>query len=194
MAKTTCAKFTYAGITSGGDGSEMVYTGGTMLDDYLAKAEINEERTNEKEYADGHQIDNEAIPTGVQMIMELVNNNDNIRTAVLGMAAASNAEGADLLLTEADPPFVGAGCLLANRYKGTVTWEGYWLHKVQFTSGGISAETRRDRTTWQHETINGNGVGVRLSASGPVAYYAYKGGMTEAAATAWLKGHAGIST
>ena len=189
MAITTCKKFTYAKYSSGGDGSAIVYTGGTMLEDYLAKAEINEERTDEKEYADGHLIDSEKIPTGVSMAMELVNNNDNIRKDVLGMEDAST----ELQLTEADPPFIGAGCLMANRFKGVVTWEGYWIYKIQFAMQGKSAETRRDRTSFQHESISGDGVGVKLASDGKIVYYAFKSGMTETAADAWLKTHAGIS-
>lgn len=192
MAKTTCKAFTYAKYSSGGDGSAISYTGGTMLDDYLAKVDITEDRTDEKEYADGHLIDSEKIPTGVSMVMELVNNNDDIKEDVLGLYADSTA--GEMMLTEADPPFVGAGCLVANRYKGTVTWEGYWIYKIQFTLNGVSAETRRDRTAWQHDTINGTGVGVVLSSGGATCFYAHKGGMTESAAVAWLKGHAGIST
>ena len=189
MAITTCKKFTYAKVSGGGNGSAVTYTGGTMLDDYLAKVDINEERTDEKEYADGHLIDSEKIPTGVSMAMELVNNNDNIRKDVLGMADATT----ELQLTEADPPFVGAGCLMANRFKGAITWEGYWIYKIQFAMQGKSAETRRERTSFQHESINGDGVGVKLASDGAIVYYAYKSGMTEAAAEAWLKGHAGIS-
>ena len=191
MAKTTCKKFTYAKYSSGGDGAAIVYSGGTMLDDYLAKVDITEDRTDEKEYADGHLIDSEKIPTGVSMVLELVNNNDDIKTDVLGYAEGSSGE---LTLTEADPPFVGAGCLMANRFKGTVTWEGYWIYKIQFTHQGVSAETRRDRTAWQHDTINGSGVGVVLAADGAACFYAHKSGMTESAAIAWLKGHAGIAT
>ena len=190
MAKTTCKKFTYAKYSSGGDGAAIVYTGGTMLDDYLAKAEITDDRTDEKEYADGHLIDSEKIPTAVHMVMELVNNNDDIKTDVLGLAEASS----EMQLTEADPPFVGAGCLMANRFKGTVTWEGYWIYKIQFAMQGKSAETRRDRTSFQHETISGNGMGVSLTSGGAVVYYAFKSGMTESAAETWLKGHAGITT
>lgn len=189
MAVTTCKKFTYAKVSGGGNGSAMTYTGGTMLDDYLAKVDINEERTNEKEYADGHLIDSEKIPTAVTMALELVNNNDNIRKDVLGMADATT----ELQMIEADPPFVGAGCLMANRFKGAVTWEGYWIYKIQFAMQGKSAETRRDRTSFQHESINGDGVGVQLAADGSIVYYAYKSGMTESAAVAWLKTHAGIS-
>ena len=191
MAKVTCAKFTYAKYSAGGDGSAAIsYTGGTMLEDYLAKCEITEERTDEKEYADGHLIDSEKIPTAVRMVMELVNNNDDIKTDVLGMAEGSSGE---MQLIEADPPFVGAGCLMANRFKGTVTWEGYWIYKIQFAHQGVSAETRRDRTAWQHDTINGDGVLVEPTVGGTKCYYAHKSGMTETAADAWLKSHAGIS-
>lgn len=194
MAKTTCAKFTYAKYSAGGDGSAAIsYTGGKMKDDYLAKVDIQEERTDEKEYADGHLIDMEKIPTGVSMTMELVNNDADICKDVLGMSEVGTSGAEELLLTEADPPFVGAGCLMANRHKGTVTWEGYWIYKIQFAPGGVSAETRRDRTSWQHETINGTGVLVQPAVSGSKCYYAHKKGMTESAAEAWLKSHAGIS-
>ena len=191
MAIVTCKAFTYAKYASGGDGSAISYTGGTMLEDYLAKAEITVDRTDEKEYADGHLIDSEKIPTAARMVMELVNNNDDIKKDVLGMTEGTSGE---LLLTDTDPPFVGAGCLFANRFKGEVTWEGYWIYKIQFAHQGVSGETRRDRTSWQHDTINGDGVAVQLAADGDVTYLAHKSGMTESAATAWLKGHAGIST
>ena len=189
MAITTCKKFTYAKYTSGGDGAAIVYGTGVMLDDYLAKVDINEQRTDEKEYADGHLIDSEKIPTAVSMALELVNNNDNIRKDVLGMAE-SNSE---LQLTEADPPFVGAGCLMASRFKGTVTWEGYWIYKIQFAMQGKTGETRRDRTAFQHESISGDGVGVQLTSAGDTVFYAFKSGMTESAAETWLKGHANIT-
>jgi hypothetical protein len=194
MAKTTCKKFTYAKYASGGAGGAISYTGGTMLTDYLAKVDITEERTDEKEYADGHLIDQEKIPTGVSMVMELVNSNADICKDVLGLAEVGSSGSEELQLTEADPPFVGAGCLMANRHLGVITWEGYWIYKIQFTHNGVSAETRKDRTAWQHETINGSGVGVQLTSGGAIAYYAHKKGMTEAAAETWLKGHAGIQS
>lgn len=192
MAKVTCKKFTYAKYSSGGDGSAVAYTGGVMLDDYLAKVEITTDRTDEKEYADGKLIDSEKIATAAHMTMELVNNNDDIRKDVLGMEASGDS--GELLLTEDDPPFVGAGCLMANRFKGTITWEGYWLYKIQFAHNGVSAETRRDRTAWQHDTINGDAVGVVITSGGKTCFLAHKSGMTESAAVTWLKGHAGIQT
>ena len=136
MAKVTCARFTFASIASGGSGSAVVYEDGVMLDDYLAKVDITEDRTSDDEYADGNKIDSEAIATGAHMVLELVNNNDDIRVGVLGFQEGANDE---LLLTSKDAPYVGAGCLMANRYKGTITWEGYWFYKIKFASSGTSA-------------------------------------------------------
>ena len=156
-----------------------------MMDDYLAKVDINEERTDEKEYADGHLIDSEKIPTAVTMVLELVNNNAQIKKDVLGLEEGTDGE---MQLTESDPP-----CVMANRFKGNITWEGYWIYKTQFAHQGVSAETRRDRTAFGHDSISGDGVGVQLAADGKVCFYAHKDGMTESAAIAWLRDHAGIS-
>ena len=139
MAITTCAMFTYAKYSAGGDGSAAIsYTGGTMLKDYLAKAEVTVDRTDEKEYADGHLIDSEKIPVAVNMVMELVNNTDAIKKDVLGMTEVGSSSSAELVLGDNDPPFVGSGVAFANRYKGTVTWECYWIYKVQFAHNGVS--------------------------------------------------------
>ena len=192
MAAVTCKFFTYAKVTGGGSGSAVTYSGGTMLDDYLAKVDINESRGDAKEYADGHLIDSEAVPTEVTMALELVNNNETIMKDVLGLAQPET--NGDLILTEADAPFVGAGCIIQDRFKGSSTYRAYWIYKAQFVSGGVTSSTRRDTTTWEHETITGTGVGVTLTSGGAVSYYAVKAGLaTEAAAIAWLKGKAGIS-
>ena len=190
MAAVTCKYFTYAKVTGGGENSAMTYTGGSMLNDYLAKVDINESRGDVKEYADGHLIDSEQIPTEVTMALELVNNNESIMKDVLGL----NTSGSDLELTDGDPPFVGAGCIIQDMFKGTSSYRGYWIYKAQFTSGGVSSSTRRESTTFEHETITGRGVGVTLTSAGTASFYAVKSGMaTEATAIAWLKGKAGIS-
>lgn len=190
MAAVTCKYFTYAKVTGGGAGSAVTYTGGSMLNDYLAKVDITESRGDVKEYADGHLIDSEQIPTEVTMALELVNNNENIMKDVLGLATA----GSDLELQDVDPPFVGAGCVIQDRFKGTSTYRSYWIYKAQFTSNGVSSSTRRENTTFEHESITGRGVGVILSTAGTASFYAVKSGQgTEAAAIAWLKGKAGIS-
>ena len=191
MAKTTCKGLTYAKYSSGGDGSAITYTGGKALTDYLCKVDIGENRGDVKEYADGHQIDSENILNYVTLALELANTNDDILKDFLGHVTDSN-DG--LLVTGADAPFIGCGFIVANRFKGTTTYEGYWFYKIQFTSGGVTANTRRDQTQFDHETINGSSSGVILTSGGDVIFYAHKTGLaTEALVRTWLNGKAGIT-
>ena len=193
MAKIGIKGLTYAKYSSGGDGSAMSYTGGKALDDYLAKADIGENRDNIKEHADDHQIDAENALNEVTLALELVNTNDDIKKDFLGHQTTSNT--GELVVTGKDAPFVGVGFIVKNRFKGTSTFEGYWFYKVQFSSGGVTANTRKEQTQFDHETINGSVQGVILSSGGDVLYYLHKDGeSTEAAIRTWLNALAGITS
>lgn len=194
MAKVTCKGLTYAKYSAGGDGAAVTYTGGKALTDYLCKVDIGENRDSVKEHADGHQIDSENQLNEVTLALELANANTDIKNDILGHITTGTGDSAESIVTGKDAPFVGIGFILANRFKGTTTYEAYWFYKMQFTSGGVSAQTRREQTEFQHETINGSGSGVTLSAGGDVYFYAYKDGLTtEAAARTWLNSKAGVS-
>lgn len=194
MAKVTCKGLTYAKYSTGGDGAAVTYTGGKALTDYLCKVDIGENRDSVKEHADGHQIDSENQLNEVTLALELANANSDIKNDILGHITSGTGDSAESIVTGKDAPFVGIGFILANRFKGTTTYEAYWFYKMQFTSGGVSAQTRREQTEFQHETINGSGSGVTLSAGGDVYFYAYKDGLaTEAAARTWLNSKAGVS-
>ena len=185
MAKTTCKKFTYAKYSSGGNDAAIVYTGGTMLTDYLAKVDIKEERTDEKEYADGHLIDRGNGLNALSLAFELANNDPDIKKDLLGHVEGSVP--GELDVTDADAPFVGVGFILCNRFKGVETYEGYWAYKVQFSSAGVSSSTRRESEQWEHETINGDTMGVTRTSGGDVVYYSHIDEQaTEAAVRAWL--------
>ena len=194
MAFTTCKGLTYAKYASGGDGNAVSYTGGKALVDYLCKVDQGEERTDVKEHADGHQIDSERILNGTTLALELAETDEDIRKDILGHVAASSGTPVEKSITGDDAPFVGIGFILSNRFKGTVTYEAYWYPKMQFVSGGVSVATRREQTEFQHETINGNGSGVKLSSDGKVTFVQYVDGLeTEAAARTWLNTKAGVS-
>lgn len=194
MAKVTCKGLTYAKVSGGGSGSAVTYTGGKALTDYLCKVDMGENRQEAKEHADGHQIDSEAILNEVTLALELANVDEDIKKDILGYTASGTGTNVELVVTGADAPFVGIGFILQNRFKGVSTYEGYWYYKMQFTSGGVSAETRREQTSFQHETLNGTGSGVIQSAGGQVEFRCEKlGSATEAAIRTWLNGKAGIS-
>lgn len=190
MAKVGIKCLTYAKYSSGGDGSSMVYSGGKMLEDYMARAELRENRANQKEYADDHQIDGENVLNNVTLLLELVNNCESIKTDMLGHVS----DGGDLIVTGDDPPYIGVGYITKNRFKGTTTFEPYWVYKIQMASDGVNAETKRENTAFGHENLNGEGMGVILTEGGKTFFYAHKDGLeSESLARAWLKTKAGIA-
>lgn len=195
MAFVTCKALTYAKYTSGGDGSAVVYTGGKMLTDYLCKVDQGENRGDVKEYADGHLIDAEKLLNEVTVNFELANTNSDVRGDILGHDSMGTGDNAYKRITDEDPPYVGIGFILSARFKGTVTYEAWWYYKASFVSAGVSVNTRRENTEFQHETINGTGVGVKFAdTDAHFSFVDYADGLaTEAAAIAWLKAKAGIS-
>jgi len=194
MAKVTCKGLTYAKYSAGGNDAAVTYTGGKAKVDYLCKVDIGENRDAVKEHADGHQIDSENMLNEVTLALELANTDSDIKKDILGHTSSGTGDNVENHVTGADAPFVGIGFILANRHKGTTTYEAYWFYKMQFTSGGVTANTRREQTQFDHETINGSGSGVTLSAGGAVEFYAYKDGLTtEQAARTWLNSKAGVT-
>ena len=191
MAKKTCKGLTYAKYVSGGDGSAIVYQGGKVKADYLCKVDIREDRADDKEYADGHRIDSDNRLNGSGLDLELANNDADIKKDVLGYLAGT-ADG-ELDVSEDDAPFVGVGFILCNRFKGVETYEGYWVYKIQFSTGGVTSNTRRESEQWEHETVNGESVSVKLTAAGDAIYYSQiLNQATEAAVRTWLNGKANV--
>lgn len=194
MAKKTCKGLTYAKYASGGAGTAVTYTGGKAKTDYLCKVDINESRGNEKEYADGHQIDSDNSLTAVDIVMELANNDDDIKKDLLGHITSGTGTNQSLVVTEDAAPFAGIGFILCNRHAGVETYEGYWFYKVQCSSAGITSSTKRDGANWEHESINGSVSGVIIENAGKARFYEHLDGQTtEAAVRTWLNGEAGIS-
>ena len=190
MAKIGIKGLTYAPYTSGGDGSAIVYGTGAKLDDYMIRADLSEERSDVKFYADDHQIDAENGMTGVSLSLELANLTDALEKAFLGYTDGTSNE---LHVTDGDAPFVGVGFIRKERFKGTATYKAVWIYKIQFSKDSDSAQTKGESIDFQTETLSGNAMGVTLAASGPVIYYSVLRAETEAAARTWLNGKAGIS-
>jgi phi13 family phage major tail protein len=113
----------------------------------------------------------------------------DMRQGMLGHTVASST----YTVTDAASPFVGVGFCLKNRYKGSVTYRCYWYHKVQFSEGQRSFNTKGENLEFQTEFLNGTAVGVQLTSGGAAIYYATKRADTETAARTWLNGKAGIT-
>ena len=193
MAKIGIKCLTYAPYTSGGEGSAIVYGTGVQLNDYMIRADVGEERVDVDFYADDHKIDTENSMTGVTLTLELANMTEALEKAMLGYVAESSTAGADLMITDASAPFVGCGFYRKERFKGAVSYKCYWVYKVQFNRDSDSTTTKGENLEFQTESVNGDAVGVQLTAAGPIVYYVTNRQETEAGAVAWLKTKAGIT-
>jgi len=191
MAKVGLKCLTYAPFTSGGEYTTVVYGTGVQLADYMIRADISEERGDVDFYADDHKIDSEKAMTGGSLSLELANMTDALEKAFLGYVQESSAS--DMTITDKDAPFVGCGFYRKERFKGTVTYKCFWFYKVQFAKDSDSTNTKGENTEFQTETLNGDVMGVTLTASGNVIYYVTNRKSTEADAVTWLKGKAGIT-
>jgi phi13 family phage major tail protein len=189
MAKIGLKCLTYAPFTSGGEYTSITYGTGVMLNDYMIRADIGEERGDNPFYADDHKIDADNSMNGATLGLELANMTDDLEKAFLGYVAATS----DLDITDKDAPFVGCGFYRKERFKGTITYKCYWFYKVQFAKDSDSTNTKGESTDFQTESISGDVMGVTLTSAGNVIYYTTSRKDSETNAINWLKTKAGIS-
>lgn len=192
MAKIGVKGLTYAPYTSGGTGSAVSYGTGVKLDDYMIRADVSEERADTDFYADDHKIDSDNSMTGATVALELANMTDDLEKALLGYTVASSQSG-DLNITDAAAPFVGVGFMKKERFKGTVSYKGYWFYKVQFTRDSDNTNTKGANLEFQTESVSGDAMAVQLTASGDNIYYTTVRKSTEADVRTWLNTKAGIT-
>ena len=167
MAKIGVKGLTYAPYVSGGAGTAVSYGTGVKLDDYMIRADVTEERADTDFYADDHKIDSDNSMTGATVALELANMTDALEKALLGY---TDGTGGELNATSKDSPFVGVGFTRKERFKGDVTYHGFWIYKVQFTKDSDSTQTKGESIDFQTETLSGNAMGVQLSSGGDLIY------------------------
>lgn len=189
----TCKGLTYAKFASGGAGSAPVYTGGAVADNLTVKVDLNFQYAEGQDHADGVRIAHKKKMTGVTTAFELADLPSAIKKALLCWTASSN----DLIIDDSDPDYVGIGFYIWNEEPVTEDdqWICYWVYKEKFTVDTISVSTANDSISYQHQTINGAGVGVQLTEGGKMSFVVTNDEplATEAAAVAWLKSKAGIN-
>lgn len=189
----TCKGLTYAKFASGGAGSAPVYSGGAVAENLTVKVDLNFQYAEGQDHADGVRIAHKKKMTGVTTAFELADLPSAIKKALLCWTASSN----DLIIDDSDPDYVGIGFYIWNEEPVTEDdqWICYWVYKEKFTVDTISVSTANDSISYQHQTINGAGVGVQLTEGGKMSFVVTNDEplATEAAAVAWLKSKAGIN-
>ena len=189
MAKIGIKGLVYAPYSTGGEGGAITGTG-VALDDYMIRADITENRNKTPFHADDHQIDQENELTGVDVSLELSNMTDDMEKAFLGYKAGT---GNELNVAAADAPFVGVGFRRKERFKGAITYHGFWIYKVQFSKDSDSTQTKGENIDFQTETLSGSAMGVTLTTAGDTIYYSHIRSTTESTVVSWVKSKAGIT-
>jgi len=190
MAKIGIKGLVYAPYSTGGEESAVTYGTGVALDDYMIRADITEERSNQKFHADDHQIDAVNEMTGVSIGLELSNLTDDIEKTLLGYKAGT---GNELNVTSEDAPFVGVGFHRKERFKGAITYHGFWIYKVQFSKDSDSTTTKGEQIDFQTESLSGDAMGVTLTTGGDLIYYSHLRSTTESTVVAWVKSKGGVT-
>lgn len=181
---------TWAPYTSGGNGAAVVYGTGSAETDLVVKVDQSEDRSDASFSADDHVIDRDNSVSGATVSIEVADLPDNMLEDLIGMVKGTDS----LTMTAEEAPYVGIGFIYGKVHSGTKTWKAYWYHKVQFSRGSRSFNTKGETTEFQTESIEGKAVAVTLTSGGADAFYEESLTLTsESAARSWLNGRAGIS-
>ena len=183
---------TWAPFTSGGEGGAITYGTGTAETDKVVRVDMSEDRADAAFYADDHRIDRDNSITGANLSVEVAQLTTGMREGMLGHTGTGTVTVV-YTVTDAASPFVGVGFVLCQRYKGTMTYRSYWYHKVQFSEGQRSFNTKGESVEFQTESLEGEAVAVQLASAGAYEFYCYAEHATESAALAWVKSKAGIT-
>ena len=189
MARIGLKGLTYATISSGGEGSAVVYTGGATKGDMMMRADVTLNHEDVKMFADNHAVERANGVIGGTIALELAKLPNEVQTALLGYAVAGNV----LTVTEDPAPYVGFGYLTCEIEGGVKSYVGYWFPKCQFGLDSDSASSKGENTEFQSNNLTGEILGVVTTTGGKAEFYYKDKETTEASVVTWLKGKAGIS-
>ena len=180
---------TWAPYTSGGEGNAVVYGAGHAEKDLIVRVDQSEERGDVDFYADDHMIDHDNSVSGANVSVEAAKLTDDMLEQLVGMLKKTDA----LAMTADDAPYVGFGFIHGMIHCGVKTWRAYWYHKVQFSLGQRSFQTKGETIAYQTESLEGAAAAVQLTENGKDEFFDQSLELSsEAAARTWLDGRAGI--
>lgn len=182
---------TWAKVTGGGNGSAMVYGTGKYDRDRVVRVDQSEERSDSGFYADDHKIDSDNSVNAASIAFEMAKVDDDFKVDALGYEKDTN----ELRRTTDESPYIGIGFIYGYRHCGKNTYKAFWYHKVQFSLGSRSFNTKGENLEFQTESIEGEAMAVQLTDGGKESFFAESLELdTESAARAWLDGKAGITS
>lgn len=171
-------------------GTSITYGTGSNFAEAVS-ASVSWERADGHFYGDDVELDSDNGALGYTIDFEPTGLSDAARALLLGEVKATS--GNTYTITDAAAPDVGFGYIRVMRNQGTVTYEGWWYHKVKFGVSSEETRTKERSVEWRVPTLQGVGAGVSLDATGVMAFAEHETFSTLAAAKTWLNTRANIT-
>lgn len=193
MAAVGMKYLTFTPITAETPQSAITYGTGVVAQ-HAISGEVTYNRDEQKLFGDDALAEYYNGLTDYDMTLGLTELDDDL-VVMLGIERAATATNVTTYHMVADnQQAVGVGFMQTQIKNGVTSYIGYWFHKVTFVINTESAQTRGETLEWQTPTLNGQGWGVELDTTNGAQYRERQVFTTEAAALAWLKGKANITT
>lgn len=174
------------------DGSAISYGTGMILGPAVA-ATLTFDVADNPDYGDDIIIDNDNGVNGYSATLETNNLTPEGRAMVLGWEPSASTSPTHYDVTDAPAPTVGWGFIRVKLFKGVRTYEAFWFHKSQFSPNGINASTKQRQIEWNHPSLNVQGLGAYIDATGKAKYFQWNEFPSESAAQTWLHDKANIT-
>lgn len=184
-----------APITAETAGGAITYGPGMILGPAVA-ANLTFDVADNPDYGDDIIQDNDNGINGYSATVETNNITPEGRAMALGWnpVTGTGSTVTHYEVTDEAAPYVGWGFIRVKLFQGVRSYEAFWFHKSQFSPNGINASTKQRQIEWNHPQMSVQGMGVYIDNSGKAKYFDWMEFTTEAAALAWLKGRANITT
>lgn len=153
------------------DGSAIEYGTPIVLGPAVS-ANVTFDIADNPDYGDDVVIDNDNGVNGFSMTAELNDISKEGRAACLGWkpVTGTGSTVVEYDITDATPPEGGFAYIRVKMFRGVRYYEAFFVHAIKFSSGGENASTKQRQITWNHPTINGQGLGVYIDDSGEAKY------------------------
>lgn len=178
----------YSPVTAYTPGTSITYGTGAVVAEAVS-ASVSWERADGRFYGDDVQLDSDNGVLGYTIDFEPTGLSDAVRAGLLGETVASS----EYTINSDAAPDVGFGYIRVMRSKGTVSYEGWWYHKLKFSVSSEETRTKERNIEWRVPTLNGVGDGVSLDSSGVLAFATHRTFDTLAGAVAYVNGKANIT-
>ena len=182
----------YAPVATYTPGTSITYGTGAVVAE-ARSATLTWDRADGEFYGDDALLDTDNGIRGYTLDFEPTGVSDAVRSAMLGETLASS----EYSITDATPPDVGFGYVRVMRDNSgntnTTVYEAWWFYKIKFGINSEEARTKERNIEWSTPTMNGKGMGVRLSSSATLSFATHRTFSDFSGAQSWLKTKAGIT-